>query len=64
MHDIARTIKVFALAICLCNRIHAQDLEARSYSVVPKGMHAAAMSYTLSKGDVVADFTRRFRICR
>lgn len=35
----------------------AQDLEARSYSVVPKGMHAAALAYTFSKGNVVSDFT-------
>jgi hypothetical protein len=36
---------------------HGQDLEARSYSVVPKGMHAAAISYTFSKGNVISDFT-------
>ena len=57
MYRFAKTITVFALALCLCERIRAQDLEARSYSVVPKGMHAAALSYTFSKGDVVADFT-------
>ena len=57
MHDIGKTIAVFSFALFFSARIHAQDLEARSYSVVPKGMHAAALSYTLSKGDVVADLT-------
>jgi len=33
----------------------AQELEARSYSVVPVGMHTAAVSYTYSKGNVISD---------
>ena len=33
----------------------AQELEARSYSVVPVGMHTAALSYTYSKGNVISD---------
>jgi hypothetical protein len=37
--------------------IQAQDLEARSYAVVPKGLHAAALSFTYSYGDVISDFT-------
>jgi hypothetical protein len=45
------------MAILIPGRLLAQDLEARSYSVVPKGMHAAALSYTYSKGNVVSDFT-------
>lgn len=45
------------LAILIAGQISAQDLEARSYAVVPKGLHAAALSYTFSKGDVVADAT-------
>jgi hypothetical protein len=57
MNDIIKTISAFSLVLFLCNRIDAQDLEARSYSVVPKGMHAAALSYTFSTGDVVSDFT-------
>lgn len=36
--------------------IRAQDLEARSYSVVPKGMHAAALSYTYTNGNIITDF--------
>jgi hypothetical protein len=36
--------------------IQAQELEARSYSVVPKGMHAAALSYTYTKGNIITDF--------
>ncbi len=35
--------------------IHAQELEARSYSVLPKDMHASALSYTFSKGNVISD---------
>src|SRR6516225_1135923 len=57
MYEIAKKITAFFLALFLCNSIQAQDLEARSYSVVPKGMHAAALAYTYSKGDVVSDFT-------
>ena len=38
-------------------QIHAQDLEPRSYAVVPKGLHAAALSYTFSSGNVISDFT-------
>jgi hypothetical protein len=57
MYNIAKTITTFLLSFFLFSRIQAQDLEARSYSVVPKGMHAAALAYTFSKGDVVADFT-------
>jgi hypothetical protein len=33
---------------------HAQEMEPRSYSVVPKGLHAAILSYTFSGGDVVS----------
>jgi hypothetical protein len=36
--------------------IQAQELEARSYSVVPKGMHAAALSYTFTNGNIITDF--------
>ncbi|MFI5154159.1 MAG: transporter [Chitinophagales bacterium] len=45
---------VFFLSESMC--MHAQDLEARSYSLVPKGMHAAALSYTYSKGNIISDF--------
>lgn len=39
------------------NSIRSQDLEARSYSVVPKGMHAAALSYTYTSGNIITDFS-------
>ena len=38
-----------------CGQLSAQDLEARSYSVVPKGMHAAAFAYTFSRGNIITD---------
>jgi len=47
---------VCGLAILVYGRLSAQDLEARSYSVVPKGMHALAMSYTFSHGNIITDF--------
>ena len=47
---------VFVLALQICGQSFAQDLEARSYSVVPKGMHAAAFAYTFSKGNIITDF--------
>jgi hypothetical protein len=37
--------------------VTAQDLEPRSYSVVPKGLNALALGTTYSGGDVVSDFT-------
>ena len=56
MKCFTRNIVVFSLAMFMYSRIFAQDLEARSYSVVPKGMHAAALSYTYSKGNIITDF--------
>ena len=56
MQGILKNIIVSILAIFLCTPLFAQDLEARSYSVVPKGMHAAALSYTYSKGNIITDF--------
>jgi hypothetical protein len=32
-------------------------MEPRSYAVVPMGLHAAALSYTYTNGDVISDFT-------
>jgi len=57
MKELVRIIPACILVMFSCGRIDAQDLEARSYSVVPKGMHAAAISYTYSTGDVISDFT-------
>lgn len=42
------------LAISFSFSVFAQDMEPRSYSVVPVGLHAAQLSYTFSGGDVVA----------
>ncbi len=37
--------------------VRAQDLEARSYAVVPKGLHALAGSFTYSSGNVISGLT-------
>ena len=43
------------VSVLIAGHLNAQDMEARSYAVVPKGLHAAALSYTFSKGNVIAD---------
>ena len=43
------------VVVMIIGQLNAQDMEARSYAVVPKGLHAAALSYTFSKGNVIAD---------
>ena len=48
---------VCSLVFFISGTICAQDMEPRSYAVVPKGLHAAALSYTYSQGNVVSDFT-------
>lgn len=58
MTPVFRRIWILCFIIpAMAGRIYAQDLEPRSYAVVPKGLHAAALSYTFSKGSVVADIT-------
>ena len=42
------------LAMNITFFVHAQEMEPRSYSVVPVGLHAAQLSYTFSGGDVVS----------
>ena len=42
------------LAISFSFSVFAQDMEPRSYSVVPVGLHAAQLSYTFSGGEVVS----------
>lgn len=37
--------------------LSAQELEPRNYAVVPKNMNVGVMSYTISRGNVVADAT-------
>ena len=43
------------LTFALLKTISAQDIEPRSYSVVPIGLHVAAVGYTYSFGDVISD---------
>jgi hypothetical protein len=38
----------------ISSRIKSQELEPRSYAVVPTGLHAMALSYTYSSGNVVS----------
>jgi hypothetical protein len=47
----------FSLVFMYAGSLCAQDMEPRSYSVVPKGLHAAAVAYSYTNGNVVADFT-------
>jgi Putative MetA-pathway of phenol degradation len=47
-------ITIGALILVIADCCYAQEMEPRSYSVVPKGLHAAAFSYTFSSGDVVS----------
>ena len=52
--SIQKTGFLSLLAIIFSFSVFAQDLEPRSYSVVPVGLHAAQLSYTFSGGDVVS----------
>jgi hypothetical protein len=45
------------LVLVISGSIRAQEMEPRSYADVPKGLHAAALSYTFSQGNVISDFT-------
>ena len=36
-------------------RLNAQELEPRSYAVVPKGLHALALAFTYSTGNIVTE---------
>jgi len=49
---------VVLLCLSLCSTvIFAQELEPRSYSVIPKGFNVGVIGYTLSHGNVIADAT-------
>ncbi len=37
----------------ISSRIRSQEIEPRSYAVVPTGLHAMALSYTFSSGNVI-----------
>jgi hypothetical protein len=44
-------IFIFFMGNTIC--LLAQEMEPRSYAVVPKGLHAMALSYTFSSGNVI-----------
>src|SRR5689334_22943105 len=52
----ARWVMIYLL-IGLFKEATAQELEPRSYSVIPKGFNMAGLSYTYSHGNVVTDAT-------
>src|SRR5450432_3557952 len=41
--------------LLICNCVNAQEMEARSYAVVPSGLHAMALSFTYSSGNVITE---------
>jgi hypothetical protein len=51
---IRKTAFLSMLAMSFSFFVYAQEMEPRSYSVVPVGLHAAQLSYTFSGGDVVS----------
>src|SRR5450432_1522727 len=51
---IRKTAFLSMLAVTFSFFVYAQEMEPRSYSVVPVGLHAAQLSYTFSGGDVVS----------
>ena len=51
---VQKTAFISIWAICFSFAVYAQEMEPRSYSVVPVGLHAAQLSYTFSGGDVVS----------
>ncbi len=48
-----RKFSIFILVSVISSRIRSQEIEPRSYAVVPAGLHAMALSYTFSSGNVV-----------
>jgi|SRR5450432_3288474 len=47
----------YFLSLIISLSLRAQEMEARSYAVVPKGLHAMALSYTYSSGNVISGLT-------
>lgn len=45
----------FYTMLLIVNRLSAQEMEPRSYAVVPKGLHALALSFTYSSGNVITE---------
>jgi hypothetical protein len=52
--SILKTVLVYILLMSFSLTVFAQEMEPRSYSVVPVGLHATQLSYTFSGGDVVS----------
>src|SRR5258705_1486046 len=52
--SIQKTVFLCMLSIIFYFSAFAQEMEPRSYSVVPVGLHAAQLSYTFSGGEVVS----------
>ena len=56
MTDLIRKLFVAGcFSMIVSTAMHAQDLEPRSYAVVPKGLHAAALALTYSSGNIVTE---------
>jgi hypothetical protein len=52
-----KNLPIWGMVLLVSGTLRAQDMEPRSYAVVPKGLHAAALSYSYSNGNVISDFT-------
>ncbi len=48
-----RKFSIFIIVSMISSRIRSQEIEPRSYAVVPKGLHAMALAYTFSSGNVI-----------
>jgi hypothetical protein len=46
---------VCSLVLILSSALQAQEMEPRSYAVVPTGLHAMALSFTYSSGNVITE---------
>ncbi|MBS1518201.1 MAG: transporter [Bacteroidetes bacterium] len=55
--SVIRFVPFILIAFFICKNSYSQELEPRNYAVIPKGMNAAALAYTYSSGDIVADAT-------
>jgi hypothetical protein len=44
----------------ICNQTYSQELEPRSYSVIPKNTNIAIIGYSLSSGAIITDATSPF----
>jgi Putative MetA-pathway of phenol degradation len=48
-----RKLSIFIVISMISSRTRCQEIEPRSYAVVPTGLHAMALSYTFSSGNVI-----------